>query len=106
MNGWESAAQQVRGQALLASVEADWLGEDAQTSGDLRSLAGELEQLDVARDQYLVLRARLAGPDTFGYSPADLNTAAEDYRRARVIVHNTVTALAARLTNNPQEDTP
>ncbi len=106
MTAWESAAQQVRGQALLASVEADWLGEDAQTSGDLRSLARELEQLEMARDQYLVLRARLLGPDTFGYSPADLDTAAEDYRRARVIVRNSVVALAARYTDDPQEQQP
>ncbi len=105
MTAWENAAQQVRGQALLAAVEADWLGEDAQTSGDLRSLARELEQLEVARDQYLVLRARLLGPDTFGYSRADLTTAAEDYRRARVIVHNTVADIAARITDNPQEET-
>ncbi len=104
MTAWENAAQQVRGQALLASVEADWLGEDAQTSGDLRSLARELEQLEMARDQYLVLRARMVGPDTFGYSPADLATAAEDYRHARVIVHNTVAQIAARLTDNPQEE--
>jgi hypothetical protein len=103
VTGWESARQQVRGNALFASVEADWLGEDAQTSDDLRSLALELEQLEMARDQYLVLRARMAGPDTFGYSPADLDTAAEDYRRARVIVHDSVVALAARLTNPMEE---
>ncbi len=103
MNGWDEARAQARGRALLADVEADLLGEDAQTSGDLRRLADELHQLEVARDQYLVLRARLVGPDTFGYSPADLDIAAEDYRRARLIVLDTVAQIAARSTD-PQEE--
>jgi chaperonin GroEL len=34
----------------------------------------------------------------FGYEPADLDRATEDYRVARVIVTRTVTGLAARLT--------
>jgi hypothetical protein len=98
VTGWEHAHEHGRGSALLASVEADWLQEDPDVMGDLRRLATDLATLDVTRDQYLVLRARLAGPDTFGYTPDDLDRAAEDYRAARRIVTDTDTGLAARLT--------
>jgi hypothetical protein len=98
VTAWEHVQQQVRGSALLASVEADWLEEDPAVAGELRRLAGELAYLDVARNQYLVLRARMAGPDTFSYTAADLERAAEDFRVARQIVTTTVTGLAARLT--------
>ncbi len=104
MNGWDEARAQAKGAALLADVEADLLGDDPDVLADLRRLTDGLAALDLARDQLLTVRSRLLSPCTFGYVPADLDCASHDYRMARRAVTETVTGLAARLTEGPADD--
>ncbi len=106
MTAWEDAQEQHRGAAMLAEAEASWLGEDPMALAELRALHAALGLFDVARDHLLVIRARLDGEQTFGYSPADLHEAANNYRMVRGDVADLVRRLADRWADSQEEDTP
>lgn len=103
MNAWDDGRQQAQAQARLSAAEAEMLGEDPEVHGLRQRLADEMRGLDVAEQQYLIVRLRLLGPDTYGYDPDDLERAQNDLRFARGVVYDTVQQLAELLTRKTEE---
>ncbi len=104
---WEDAKRQARARALLAEAEASWLEEDPVVAADLRLLTERLRDYEVARDHLLVIRARLDGQETFGYSPEHLAEATRNYLMTSGEIRDVIQRLAERWADdNNDEETP
>ncbi len=87
---------------MLATVEADLLGDDPHLREQLVNLVDDLRRWDTAGAQAVCVHLRLAAEPHEDYVPADLTAALVDYRFARGLVLTTVQAIHEHLT--PEED--
>jgi len=94
--------QALAGRRLLASVEADLLGDEPELRGHFTELAAELAEWATAGDQAVAVHLRLLDGRHAGYTPEDLASARQDYTNAR----GQVLARVESITRHQQEKTP
>ncbi len=94
--------QALAGGRLLASVEADLLGDEPELRQHLTELAAELAEWATAGDQAVAVHLRLLDGSEAGYTLDDLASAFEDYQNAR----GQVLARVESITRHQQEKTP